>query len=190
MTLIIDLDETLVHTDFNCNYEVFDKILEFSFEGEVFQIPLILRPGVRQFLHQAKQLFNIIIFTAGKREYADCILNYIDPENKIFNYRFYRDYCLSIKNKVFIKDLRIFENLKMNELLIIDNSLYSFANQLSNGILISSFYNDKNDCELLNLYHYLLKLHSANVEDIRIPNESVFNFEKIKNQIENEWEFF
>ena len=42
---------------------------------------------------------------------------YIDPENKYFRQRFYRENCISVKNKVFIKDLRIFVNRKLENLI-------------------------------------------------------------------------
>jgi len=183
ITLILDLDETLIHADFQCQFSQYDEVLEFTYEDMPVSIPLILRPGVREFLKFVKERFNVIVFTAGRKEYADCVLKYLDPENKIFMYRFYREDCISLKNKVYVKDLAIFQNLNLERTMIIDNSLYSFANQLSNGILITSFYNNKNDYELSNLSRYLDNLYASNVQDVRIPNESIFNFEKIKTQI-------
>jgi len=67
--------------------------------------------------------------------------------------------------------------------LIIDNSLYSFNNQLGNGILITSFYNDPNDKELVNVKNYLEKMKFANVDDVRGINRKIFNFEMIKEKL-------
>jgi len=189
-TLVLDLDETLIHSDFDYKYVNHDEILEFYYENETVQIPLILRPGVKQFLLSIRDMYNIIVFTAGKKEYADCILNYLDPENNIFKYRMYRENCISLNNKVYIKDLRILGSLDLGKIIIIDNSIYSFANQLSNGILVTSFYNDKSDNELFNLMNYLDCLSKYNLDDLRVHNESIFNFERIKSQIENEFDFF
>jgi len=189
-TLILDLDETLVHADFHCQFGLYDEILQFVFENETISIPLILRPGVREFLNFIKDKFNVIVFTAGRKEYADCVFNYLDPNHDIFKYRFYRDDCISVKGKIFVKDLRIFRNLNLARTIIIDNSLYSFANQLTNGILITSFYNNKQDFELLNLMKYIKSLYINDVRDVRTSNNDIFNFERIKEQIDNENKIF
>ena len=50
-------------------------------------------------------------------------------------------------------------------MVIVDNSVYSFAFQIDNGIPIIPFYKDPNDEEMLHLIYYLNCL--ANVEDVR-----------------------
>jgi hypothetical protein len=67
-------------------------------------------------------------------------------------------------------------------LVIVDNSIYCFANQLSNGILINSFYNDKNDNELSNVESYLLN-YLSEASDVRVTNEQVFNFSSILSEL-------
>jgi len=180
-TLILDLDETLIHSDFTLSKEGFFKYFEFYFENEPVCFNLFLRPGVEEFLDFVKSRFEVIVFTASKQEYADWILNYLDPENNIFKHRFYRENCISVMNKIYIKDLRIFNNRNLENMLIIDNSLYSFSSQLSNGILISSFYNNENDRELYSLMKYLNNVYlNGNLIE---TNKSVFDFENIKRQI-------
>ncbi len=139
---------------------------------------IFLRPGIFDFLEKVNECFEIIVFTASIKDYANAVLNYLDPENKIFKYRFYRESCININDQVYIKDLRIFINRKLENVIIVDNSIYSFANQLSNGILINSFYNDKQDKELSNLLEYLL-LYLKDSDDMRLINEKVFNFSSI-----------
>jgi len=112
--------------------------------------------------------------------FFDCILDYIEKNKKYFRQRFYRDNCVVIKNRVFIKDLRVFLNGNLKDMLIIDNSLYSFTNQLSNGILISSFYSDPNDKELNNVRNFLESMKMPLVDDVRGVNRKIFNFEVIK----------
>jgi len=180
-TLILDLDETLIHSDFTLSKEGFFKYFEFYFESEPVCFNLFLRPGLEEFLDFVKDRFEVIVFTASKQEYADWILNYLDPENNIFKHRFYRENCISVMNKVYLKDLRIFNNRKLENMLIIDNSLYSFSNQLSNGILISSFYNNENDRELYYLIKYLNNVYLQG--NLIETNKSVFDFENIKSQI-------
>ena len=72
----------------------------------------------------------------------------------------------------------------MKNIILIDNSIYSFAAQLSNGILINSFYNDKNDTELYNVMSYLMN-YILPEEDIRKVNEQFFNFQQIKNDLKS-----
>jgi CTD small phosphatase-like protein 2 len=177
-TIVLDIDETLIHADCDYNFKDHDAIIRFisnDINKEII-VPLIFRPGLFQFLENLSYNFEIISFTASKKEYADAVLNCIDPEGKIFKCRLYREHCIKGNDgKIFIKDLSIFANRKIENIVIVDNSLYSFANQLSNGILVNSFYGDKTDLELYNLYHYLEQfiLRSS---DTRIINEQVFRF--------------
>jgi CTD small phosphatase-like protein 2 len=181
-TLILDLDETLIHSDFNYKYSGHDSIINFNYNDEIVEVPIFFRPGLMEFLQKISENFEILIFTASIKEYADAVLNYLDPENKFFQHRFYRQNCISVKNKIFIKDLRIFVNRKQENIIIVDNSLYSFTNQISNGVLINSFYNDKADRELYNVLNYL-KNYLQNTPDVRSLNEKIFNFKSILNDI-------
>lgn len=180
-TLILDMDETLVHADFGNYYSGHDHIVTFLYEDEEVTVPIFVRPGLSEFLQKVSEHFEIVVFTASKKEYADAILNLLDPDNKYFKHRFYRDNCICIQNKVFIKDLRVFVGRKLEDLILLDNSLYSFSNQLSNGVLINSFYNDKEDKELLNALSYLVN-YLLQSSDVRTVNEQVFNFPAIMEQ--------
>ena len=81
-----------------------------------------------------------------------------------------------------IKDLRIFKNIDLKKIILIDNSMYSFASQINNGILINSFFNDKNDTELNNALEYLINFILP-AEDVRDVNEEFFNFRQIMNDL-------
>ncbi len=181
-TIILDLDETLIHADFDNNYKDHDTNVSFKFNDEEVLVPIFIRPGLIEFLEKISKQFEIFVFTASVKEYADSVLNHIDPDNKFFTQRFYRDNCICVKNKVYIKDLRIFSDRKLENLIIVDNSIYSFTNQISNGVLINSFYNDKNDKELGNVAKYL-EGHLLNSSDVRNVNDQVFNFSSILGQL-------
>ena len=84
--MVLDLDETLVH------YDMATK----SFAT---------RPFARNFLRNMAKHWEIVIFTAGLKDYADNILNDLDPNNYISR-RFYRDSCKVVEG-VYIKDLKI-----------------------------------------------------------------------------------
>jgi Dullard-like phosphatase family protein len=182
--LILDLDETLIHADFELTFSEHDHVVTFEYEGYEMDVPIILRPGLFQFLQNVSEIFDVFVFTASKREYADAVLNYLDPHRQIFKKRFYRENCINIKNKIYIKDLRMFVNCKQENIVIVDNSLYSFANQLSNGVLINSFYNDKSDRELFSVFNYL-QHYVSNSNDLRSMNEKIFNFNFILEEYAN-----
>ena len=81
-----------------------------------------------------------------------------------------------------ISNLRIFNSCRnIKDIILLDNSLFSFANQLNNGILITSFFDDKDDTFLNNLKDYLEYIQ--NQEDIREINKESFRFEEIKEDI-------
>ena len=82
--------------------------------------------------------------------------------------------------------MRIFKDIKdddLKKIVLIDNNIYSFSVQLSNGILINSFYGDKNDNELSNVLGYLLQFILP-ADDVREINEKIFGFKRIIEHIE------
>jgi CTD small phosphatase-like protein 2 len=56
--------------------------------------------------------------------------------------------------------------------VLVDNSVYSFAFQLENGIPIVNFYEDPNDEEMLHLTFYLECLRDC--DDVRFKNRDAF----------------
>ena len=185
--LILDLDETLIHSDLDFSLKEksvnYDTILYFDTEEEKHvPLPLIIRPGLYDFLDYASENFELIVFTASDQGYADPIIDYIEKDKKYFKMRLYRNNCIFIEPGLYIKDLRIFKSWKkMEDIIILDNSLFSFANQLNNGILITSFFDDKDDTFLSNIKDYLEYI--KNEKDVREINKESFRFEEIKDNI-------
>ena len=145
-TLILDLDETLI-----C-------FKSSKFDENIGNIHI--RPGLEIFLEIIKEFFEIIIFTIGTREYANIILDLIEKKNntKYFDGRLYRDHATKVGNK-YIKDLsKIGRDLSRT--LIVDNNPHSFKLQYENGILISSYFGEKNDDKaLIELQKILIKIY-------------------------------
>ena len=122
-TLVLDLDETLIH---------------FSDKENCF----LIRPGLFRFLSQMSRLFEVVVFTAALQDYADQILDQIDI-NFTIEYRLYRDSTRE-EDGVYIKDLsRLGRDL--SKTLIVDNTPENFAYQQQNGICIYSWYGDMAD---------------------------------------------
>ena len=142
------------------------------------------------FLHEIKNYFELAIFTASSKRYADTIINYIDPNNEFFKFRLYRDACIPIQKYLFIKDLRIIKDYDPMNVILMDNSLYSFINQPSNGMLIYSFYSNHKDNELMHAKNFLIKYIFPS-KDVRIEIEKWFHFSELlgkKNYEENDSE--
>ena len=81
-----------------------------------------------------------------------------------------------------IKNLKILKNIPLEKIILVDNNMYSFAAQLDNGILINSFFNDKDDNELSNVLSYLFN-YILPAEDVRKINEEFFGFKKIVDEM-------
>jgi Dullard-like phosphatase family protein len=171
-TLIFDLDETLVHCCEDVDISDPDVILPITFPGgEVIHAGINIRPYAIECLKQANKYFEVLVFTASHKCYADVVLDYLDPTGELIHHRLYRDNCIQVQG-VYIKDLRII-NRKLKHMLIVDNAAYSFAYQIDNGIPIISWHNDYHDKELFNLMEYLKGI--ATVEDIREINRQTFH---------------
>lgn len=85
----------------------------------------------------------------------------------------YRDHCIRTPEGIYIKDLRIIKNREIEDLLIVDNAVYSFGYQLDNGIPIIPYYDDKeNDEELMHLIYYFTCIYNS--PDVRIQNRKAF----------------
>ena len=142
-TLILDLDETLVH--FKVNPEN---------EGEGV---LKVRPGATEFLDEMDKYYELIIFTGATQEYANLLIDAIE-ENKIyFQHRLYRQHMIIIDNE-FVKDLtRI--GRPLDKIIIVDNMPQNFRLQKENGINIKSFWGeDIYDTALFNLTNILVNI--------------------------------
>jgi len=159
--LVLDLDETLAHShmDFDGHY---DALLEFWTKNSVEVVAVNLRPHLRTFLRTVAMWYNVYIFTAAAREYADPLVNMIDVGGVVKG-RFFRDSCLETKLGS-VKDLSLVQN-DLRKVLIIDNSSVSYVLHEDNAVPISTWTHDPLDEQLLNLLPLLENL--ANVADVR-----------------------
>jgi Dullard-like phosphatase family protein len=114
-----------------------------------------IRPYWKEMMDAIKKDWEVVVFTASCKNYADTILDYLDPNNEYFQHRFYRDTCWKVPDGVYVKDLRVFHQWNLKDIILIDNAVYSFAFQLDNGIPIIPYYKGKDDKQLLYLKEYL-----------------------------------
>ncbi|KAJ1798028.1 hypothetical protein LPJ59_002765 [Coemansia sp. RSA 2399] len=169
ITLVLDLDETLVHCALN-KVESPDLVFPVEYNGVNYNVYCRLRPGYREFLEKASQLFEVVIFTASQQVYADRLLNLIDPDRRYIRHRLFRDSCVYV-NTNYVKDLGILGR-DVAKMVLVDNCPQAFAYQQSNGIPIESWYEDKNDRELTHLMEFLLTL--VDEDDVRPKVDAFF----------------
>lgn len=108
--------------------------------------------------------FELVVFTAGLKDYADWILNDFDRSGYIIH-RLYRDHT-KYRNGVYVKDLSKLGR-DLTKAIIIDNIAENFCAQPDNGIHIKGWYNDPNDRELEKIAVFLRDLAVRQVSDVR-----------------------
>jgi RNA polymerase II subunit A small phosphatase-like protein len=72
-TLVLDLDETLVHSSFKF-VEGADITLPIEIDGQVCMIYVLVRPHVVEFLQRMHKHFELVIFTASLSKYAEPLM--------------------------------------------------------------------------------------------------------------------
>ena len=124
-TLVLDLDETLVHSQFKA-IEKPDIILPIEIENQVYDVYVLKRPGLEDFLRKMAPLYEIVVFTASLSKYADPLLNIIDKYGYC-SYRLFREHC-TFNRGSFVKDLERLGR-PLNEVIIVDNAPASYLFQ-------------------------------------------------------------
>ena len=146
-TLVLDLDETLVH-----------------YIEEKDRHYVQVRPFAEYFISEMGKFFEIVIFTSAEEEYANIVLEEID-KNKVIAYKLFRrhveyidGYCLKDLNKI---------GRDLSKVCIIDNDKNNFKLQNDNGIEIKEFLGEQDDNELDLLGDLLMSIIDSNLDDIR-----------------------
>lgn len=104
MSLVVDLDQTIIHAtvdptvgewkndEKNPNHQSVKDVEAFQLNDEVAGgrgcwYYVKLRPGLREFLENISKLFELHIYTMGTRAYALNVAKIVDPKGKIFGPR-------------------------------------------------------------------------------------------------------
>ncbi|CAI5461038.1 unnamed protein product [Closterium sp. Yama58-4] len=154
-TLILDLDETLIHSYF-CKVDEADAQFYIDIFGQMTDVSVLKRPGTDAFLEAMAAKYEVVIFTASIPNYANAIVDWLDPEGRLIHHRLYRDSCTWWRGG-YVKDLaKVGRDLRNT--ILVDNSPHSFAFQTRNGVCVTSYIDEVEDEELTALTEPLLKL--------------------------------
>ncbi|XVE51545.1 hypothetical protein DITRI_Ditri02bG0050600 [Diplodiscus trichospermus] len=162
VTLVLDLDETLVHSTLeHCDDADFTFTVFFNMKEHTVYVKQ--RPHLQTFLEKVAEMFEVVIFTASQSIYAERLLDILDPNRKLISRRVYRESCIFSEGS-YTKDLTVL-GVDLAKVAIIDNSPQVFRLQVNNGIPIKSWFDDASDCALISLLPFLETLVDA--DDVR-----------------------
>ncbi|WFD30977.1 protein-serine/threonine phosphatase [Malassezia sp. CBS 17886] len=160
--LVLDLDETLVHSSFKMVPNA-DFVVPVEIEDIVHNVYVIKRPGVDEFMRRMGELFEVVVFTASLSKYADPVIDILDI-HRVVQHRLFRESCYNHHGN-YVKDLSQLGRPPYDT-IIIDNSPASYIFHPTNAVPVSSWFNDPHDTELTDLCPFLQDL--CVVDDIRV----------------------
>ncbi|KJR89122.1 carboxy-terminal domain RNA polymerase II polypeptide A small phosphatase [Sporothrix schenckii 1099-18] len=162
--LVLDLDETLVHSSFKILHQA-DFTIPVEIEGNYHNIYVIKRPGVDQFMKRVGELYEVVVFTASVSKYGNPLLDQLDIHN-VVHHRLFRESCFNHQGN-YVKDLSMIGR-DLKDTIIIDNSPTSYIFHPQHAVPISSWFSDAHDNELLDLIPVLEDLAGPTVQDVSL----------------------
>lgn len=160
--LVLDLDETLVHSSFKPIPRP-DFIIPVEIDRVVHHVYVLKRPYVDEFLLRASKHYEIVIFTASLSKYADPLLDKLDVHN-VIEHRLFRESCV-IHGTAYVKDMRRLTR-KLKDTIIVDNSPPSYMFQPCNAVPIASWFDDQQDTQLLD-FCPVIETTMKDIDDVR-----------------------
>ena len=149
--LVLDIDETITHT------------LKLPF-GDYF----LVRPGVKEFLEEMINYYEIVIFTSSPKNYADNILDKIDVNNVFFSYRLYRRHVI-FENGNSVKRLDMIGR-DLKKIVFVDNLKSNAKYNPDNLYHIKGWISDINDNQLIILKNKLKDIATSGNYENDITN--------------------
>merc|ERR1712223_659873 len=143
--IVIDLDETLVHSSFKPISNA-DFIVPVEIDNVIHQVYVLKRPYVDEFLLRMGELYECVLFTASLAKYADPVADLLDKWD-VFASRLFRESCVFHRGN-YVKDLSRLGR-ELHKIIIVDNSPASYVFHPDNAVPCSSWFDDMEDRELL-----------------------------------------
>ncbi|KAH8914151.1 NLI interacting factor [Atractiella rhizophila] len=159
--LVLDLDETLVHSSFKFVPRA-DFIIPVEIDNQVHNFYVLKRPGVDDFLRAMGEVYEVVVWTASLAKYANPCLDNLDP-GRVVRHRLFREACYN-HHGTYVKDLSQLGR-PVSDTIIIDNSPASYIFHSTSAVPVSSWFNDPHDTELYDLQRFLADI--TDVDDAR-----------------------
>ncbi|KAJ2145975.1 Nuclear envelope morphology protein 1 [Coemansia sp. RSA 678] len=162
-TLVLDLDETLIHSSPQGSYRAHHRI-EVVIDKVACLYYVYKRPHVDYFLRKVSEWYRVVVFTASLAEYADPVIDLLDVHGKIISARYFRESCVP-HDSSYAKNLAAIDH-DLSQIVLVDNSPLSYFINPTNGIPIQPWINsDPKDEALLDLLPLLDALRFT--DDVR-----------------------
>jgi len=170
-TLFLNLSGTMVATEKRIPQDATDfsawrKIIYLSMPSNSYKAKFVrLRPGAISLLKELSSIYEICIFGYEEPNFVHEVLkNTLDPFQKYVDRYLSKENCIRL-GKHLIKDLRIFSNRDLKNMVIVDKSIVPFCAQLNNGISVPVYRGNESDNALFQIVPFLKDL--ANSDDVR-----------------------
>ncbi|XP_073969137.1 CTD nuclear envelope phosphatase 1-like protein dullard isoform X2 [Rhodnius prolixus] len=168
--LVLDLDETLIHSHHEPNARQLNKtatppdfVLKVVIERNPVRFFVHKRPHVDFFLDIVSQWYELVVFTASMEIYGAGVADKLDNNRGILKRRYYRQHCTPDLG-TYTKDLSAV-TADLSSVFILDNSPGAYRSYPDNAIPIKSWFADPMDTALLNLLPVLDALRFT--QDVR-----------------------
>lgn len=158
--MVIDLDETLVHSSFKPISNA-DFVVPVEIDGTIHQVYVLKRPYVDEFLKKMGELYECVLFTASLAKYADPVADLLDRWG-VFRARLFRESCVFHRGN-YVKDLGRLGR-ELHKVVIVDNSPASYIFHPDNAVPVASWFDDMSDTELYDLVPFFESL--CKVDDV------------------------
>lgn len=167
--LVLDVDETLVHTAL----KVLDRLPDFTLFGGAYNV--YRRPHLTEFLLAVRQVYDLAIWSAGSADYVDQVLQEILPDQVKPVFVWTREHCTrrydcpldggegSQPDEYFVKRLAKLKRkgFDLQNVLIVDNDRRTARHNYGNLVHVRDFEGAAGDSELPLLARYLVSLNSC-----------------------------
>lgn len=163
--LVLDLDETLVHSSFKSLRHA-DFIIPVEIDSQYHNVYVIKRPGVDEFMKRVGELYEVVVFTASVSRYGDPLLDQLDI-HRVVHHRLFRESCYNHEGN-YVKNLSVLGR-PLKDTIIIDNSPMSYIFHPQHAVPVSSWFSDTHDNELIDMIPFLEDLaRNDRVRDVTL----------------------
>jgi TFIIF-interacting CTD phosphatase-like protein len=158
--LILDLDETLIHS--------LGRPLATAPDFMLGPYHVYRRPNLADFLARCAERYTLAVWSSAGSEYVDGIVKNIFPDAPQPAFVWSKSRCTTrmdaeLRDEVYLKDLSKVKRLGFNlsRILIVEDEPRKVARHYGNAIIVEPFMGASDDAELAFLGRYLDKIHEA-----------------------------